>query len=94
MRLLVWGTGSRAKEQVPVLQAALQQGVRVINVDNKLDARLLADNGLSIPYVGPGNYRGATLVADYLLQRLAPGSLVGIIDGPLETINNRARREA
>lgn len=79
---------------LPVLQAALQQGVRVINVDNKLDARLLADNGMSIPYVGPGNYRGATLVADYLLQRLAPGSLVGIIDGPLETINNRARREA
>lgn len=79
---------------LPVLQEALQQGVRVINVDNKLDARLLADNGLSVPYVGPGNYRGATLVADYVLQRLDPESVVGIIDGPLETTNNRARREA
>ena len=29
-----------------------------------------------------------------MLQHLDPGSTVGIIDGPLETTNNRARREA
>ncbi len=41
---------------LPVLMQAIASGVLVINMDNKLDDRALALEGVNIPFVGPSNF--------------------------------------
>jgi ribose transport system substrate-binding protein len=36
----------------------------VINIDNRLDPELLKSKGISVPFVGPDNRKGARLVGD------------------------------
>ena len=49
---------------VPVLRSAQQQGVVVVNIDNKLDEATLEEAGLRVPFVGPDNRAGARAVGD------------------------------
>jgi ribose transport system substrate-binding protein len=48
-----------SKALVAVCQRAQAAGVVVINIDNKLDAAVLAERNLRIPFVGPDNRKGA-----------------------------------
>jgi len=50
---------------VPVCKRAMDAGVVVINIDNKFDAAVLADKGVSIPFVGPDNRKGARLAGEF-----------------------------
>src|SRR5690606_4204145 len=40
---------------IGVLDRARKQGIVVVNIDNKLDAGILAERNLQIPFVGPDN---------------------------------------
>src|SRR5258705_9786803 len=61
-----------SKALVTVLRHARQAGILVVNIDNKLDADVLTQAGLSVPFVGPDNREAARKVAEVLAQRLKP----------------------
>ena len=80
-----------SKALVPVLKTAVDKGVRVVNIDNRLDPEALKEKGLVIPFVGPDNRAGAKLVGDYLAKQLQAGDKVGIIEGVSTTTNAQQR---
>jgi ribose transport system substrate-binding protein len=81
-----------SKALIPVLRRAMQSGVVVVNIDNKLDADQLAAEDLQIPFVGPDNRAGARLVADYLAAKLTKGDGVAILEGLQTSENGRQRK--
>lgn len=81
-----------SKALVGVLNSAMNAGIVVINIDNKLDADVLAERGISIPFVGPDNRAGAKLAADYLVTKLEAGSTVAILEGIPSAFNAQQRK--
>ena len=53
-----------SKALVPALRKAMNAGVVVVNIDNRLDAEVLQKEGVAIPFVGPDNRAGAKMVGD------------------------------
>lgn len=80
-----------SKALVPVLKNAIDKGIIVVNIDNRLDPAALKEKGVNIPFVGPDNRHGAKLVGDYLVKQLKPGDKVGIIEGVSTTTNAQQR---
>ena len=81
-----------SKALVPVLKRAENTGILVVNIDNKLDADVLKQAGLKIPFVGPDNRAGARKVGEALAEHLKPGDAVGIIEGVPTAFNGQQRR--
>jgi ribose transport system substrate-binding protein len=77
---------------VTVLKRAKEAGILVVNIDNKLDAGVLQEAGLQIPFVGPDNRAGARKVGEALARRLKPGDQVAIIEGIPTAFNGQQRR--
>lgn len=77
---------------VPVLRRAQQQGVVVVNIDNKLDDETLREAGLQVPFVGPDNRAGARAVGDALARKLTRGQAVAILEGIPTAFNAQQRR--
>ena len=77
---------------IPALRRAKQAGIVVVNIDNRLDAAMLNDQDLRIPFVGPDNQAGAAAVGDHLATRLNPGDAVAILEGSPTSQNGRARK--
>jgi len=80
-----------SKALVRVLRQAKEAGVVVINIDNRLDAEVLASEKIQIPFVGPDNAAGAKRVADYLAQHLDPSDQVAILEGIRTSFNGQQR---
>ncbi|MBD8573946.1 sugar ABC transporter substrate-binding protein [Pseudomonas syringae] len=80
-----------SKALVPVLKKAMDAGIKVINIDNQLDAGVLKSKNIEVPFVGPDNRKGAQLVGEYLAGKLAAGDEVGIIEGVPTTTNAQQR---
>lgn len=81
-----------SKALVSAVKKAMDQGVVVINIDNRLDPELLKSKGISVPFVGPDNRKGARLVGEYLAKaKLKAGDQVGIIEGVPTTTNAQQR---
>ncbi|WP_339467183.1 sugar ABC transporter substrate-binding protein [Pseudomonas capeferrum] len=81
-----------SKALVSAVKKAMDKGVVVINIDNRLDPELLKSKGISVPFVGPDNRKGARMVGDYLAQqKLKAGDQVGIIEGVSTTTNAQQR---
>ncbi|MBI2424271.1 MAG: sugar ABC transporter substrate-binding protein [Candidatus Hydrogenedentes bacterium] len=81
-----------SKALVGVLDTATKQGIVVVNIDNKLDAQVLTERGLTIPFVGPDNKAGARLAADYLATKLQSGDAVAILEGIPSAFNAQQRK--
>jgi ribose transport system substrate-binding protein len=81
-----------SKGLIPVCQKAAQAGIVVVNIDNKLDAGVLTERKVAIPFVGPDNRKGARSVGDFLARRLKPGDRVGILEG-IPTAFNAVERK-
>src|SRR5271157_4320204 len=81
-----------SKALVTVLHHARDAGILVVNIDNKLDAGVLKEAGLQIPFVGPDNRAGARKVGDELARHLQPGDKVAIIEGITTAFNGQQRR--
>ena len=81
-----------SKALVPVCKRAMRAGVIVVNIDNKFDAAVLADQGVEIPFVGPDNRKGARLAGEYLAGKLSPGDKVAIIEGAPNAFNGIQRK--
>jgi ribose transport system substrate-binding protein len=81
-----------SKALVAVCKKAMDEGITVVNIDNKLDADVLKDKGIAIPFVGPDNEKGAKLAGVYLSSRLNPGDKVAIIEGAPNAYNGIQRK--
>ena len=81
-----------SKALVPVLARARAAGIQVVNIDNRLDADVLAEYDLAIPFIGPDNRKGARDVADFVLGGLAKGANVVILEGVTSAHNAIERR--
>jgi len=81
-----------SKALVAACKRAIDAGVGVVNIDNRLDATALAERGLRIPFVGPDNRKGARLVGEYLARTLPRGDAVAIIEGVPTTFNAQQRK--
>ncbi len=81
-----------SKALVTVLKRAQKAGIVVVNIDNKLDDDVLQQAGVTIPFVGPDNRKGARLVGEYLAQQLNKGDCVGVLEGIRTAFNGQQRR--
>jgi ribose transport system substrate-binding protein len=81
-----------SKALVPICKRAMDAGIVVINIDNKLDAETLSEAGASIPFVGPDNRAGARSVGEELAKHLAPEDQVAILEGVPTAFNAQQRR--
>lgn len=81
-----------SKALVPVCKRAMDAGITVVNIDNKFDQDVLSDKGVTIPFVGPDNRKGARLAAEYLAQRLNAGDKVAILEGIPNAFNGIQRK--
>jgi ribose transport system substrate-binding protein len=81
-----------SKALVAVSKRARDSGIVVVNIDNRLDADVLREKGLSLPFVGPDNRKGARAVGEYLARRLKAGDKVAILEGAPNAANGRARK--
>ncbi len=82
-----------SKALVPACRRARQAGCVVVNIDNKLDAEVLASSGARIPFVGPDNRHGALLVGRFVASQLKPGDAVAILEGVPTAYNAQQRRK-
>src|SRR5471032_2656638 len=80
-----------SKALVPVLKKAVDAGILVVNIDNKLDEDALKEKGITIPFVGPDNRKGAKIVGTYLGKQIKAGDQVAIIEGVSTTFNAQQR---
>jgi ribose transport system substrate-binding protein len=81
-----------SKAIIPAVARAIRSGIKVINIDNRLDPAVLNQYGVSVPFVGPDNREGARKVGDYAAAQLKAGDEVAIIEGIPTAANSRARR--
>jgi len=81
-----------SKLLVGVCKKALQRGIKVVNIDNPLDADTLKEAGITIPFVGPDNREGARLAGEYLATKLHKGDPVAIIEGRPNALNGEMRK--
>lgn len=81
-----------SKALVAVCQRAQAAGIVVINIDNKLDAAVLAERNLRIPFVGPDNRKGARLAGEALAKQLKAGDQVAILEGVPTAFNAQQRK--
>jgi ribose transport system substrate-binding protein len=81
-----------SKALVPALRRAQQQGVVIVNIDNRLDADVVRQAGLTLAFVGPDNRDGARRVGLALAAKLARGDEVAIIEGVTTAYNGQQRR--
>ncbi len=81
-----------SKALVPVLKRARDRGIVVVNIDNKLDAGVLAQTGVRIPFVGPDNRAGARKVGEAVAARLKPGDAVLVLEGIRTSFNGQQRK--
>jgi ribose transport system substrate-binding protein len=77
---------------VPVIRRAHDAGIVIVNIDNRLDAAVLKDQGIAVPFVGPDNRKGARLVGDAVAAKLTRGDGVAIIEGAPNAFNGVQRK--
>ncbi|MEB2543191.1 sugar ABC transporter substrate-binding protein [Burkholderia cenocepacia] len=80
-----------SKALVPVVKKAVDAGIIVVNIDNRLDPDVLKSKNLNVPFVGPDNRKGARKIGDYLAKRLKAGDQIGIVEGVSTTTNAQQR---
>ncbi|RDK02305.1 sugar ABC transporter substrate-binding protein [Paraburkholderia lacunae] len=80
-----------SKALVPVVKKAVDAGIIVVNIDNRLDPDVLKSKDLNVPFVGPDNRKGAQKVGDDLAKKLKAGDEVGILEGVSTTTNAQQR---
>jgi ribose transport system substrate-binding protein len=81
-----------SKALVSACKRAQDAGIIVVNIDNKLDDHVMADQGIKIPFVGPDNRAGARKVGEFLAKRLKPGDEVVVLEGIRTAFNGQERR--
>lgn len=80
-------------ELIPVLKTAQDAGMKVVNIDNKLDAEVVAKYALqTIPFISVDNEAAAYLSAKYISDQLTTPTEVAILEGIPSASNAQARK--
>lgn len=82
-----------SKALTAVVARAIKAGIIVVSIDNPLDEAFQDAAGISVPFVGPNNRKGAQQVGNYLAERLTTGDQVGIIEGSSADRNAQQRTD-
>lgn len=79
-------------ELVPVLKKAVDSGIKVVNIDNKLDESACQRVGLSgVPYISVDNEAGAFLSAGFIAKDVKTPTEAMIFEGILTAKNAQDR---
>jgi ribose transport system substrate-binding protein len=81
-----------SKALVSSCKHAQEAGIAVVNIDNKLDAQVLQEQKIQVPFVGPDNREGARKVGEYLATKLKKGDKVGMLEGIKTAFNGQQRK--
>lgn len=81
-----------SKALVAPCRKAQDAGIVVVNIDNRFDTAVLADQKAKIPFVGPDNRQGARRVGEYLAKHLRTADQVAIIEGIPGAFNATQRK--
>ncbi len=81
-----------SKALTPVLRRAIEEGIVVVNIDNRLDREVLDEEGIEVAFVGPDNRAGARAVGAFLAGKLEAGDEVLILEGVRTSFNARERK--
>ncbi|MCZ4103400.1 sugar ABC transporter substrate-binding protein [Streptomyces sp. So13.3] len=77
---------------VAPLKRAVKAGIKVVNIDVKLDDAALKAAGLDVPFVGPDNTEGARLSGAVLAKALGKDGKVVILEGNPGAANAQQRK--
>ncbi|HAN09679.1 MAG TPA: sugar ABC transporter substrate-binding protein [Clostridiales bacterium] len=81
-------------ELVQVLKKAQDAGVKIVNIDNRLDVELSKKVGLvNVPFISVKNDEGAYLSAKYISDMIKTPTKVAIIEGMREANNAKQRKK-
>lgn len=78
---------------VSPLQQAAEQGIKIINIDVKLDDDALKDAEVVAPFVGPDNVEGARQSGMVLAEDIGEGGKVAVLEGVQGAANAEQRKE-
>ncbi len=70
-----------SKKLVPVCKKAIDKGIVVVNIDNPFHKETQELHKIKIPFVGSDNRAGASMVGNYIKQKLNSKGRVIIIEG-------------
>ncbi len=73
------------------VKRALDAGIKVINIDNRLDPATMKALGAQVIFVGPNNYAGAFKVGERMAKLLNKADKVALIAGLPQAFNNVQR---
>ncbi|QEP44303.1 sugar ABC transporter substrate-binding protein [Ectothiorhodospiraceae bacterium BW-2] len=77
---------------IPVLKQAADQGVVIVNIDNRLDAAQIAASGMApIPFISVDNQQAAYQSAKYIADQVTEPTQAAILEG-IRSANNAHQR--
>ena len=78
---------------VPVLKSAQEAGIRIINIDNRLDAEAMQKHGMSrVPFISVDNEKAAYESARFIAQQVHKPTKAAILEGIRSADNARQRK--
>lgn len=81
-----------SKALVNACKKAQEAGIVVVNIDNRLDPDVMKERGVTVPFVGPDNRKGARAVAAFVASKLTAGDPVAIVEGVPGVFNGEQRK--
>ncbi len=83
-----------SKRLVPILEKAANAGIKLVNIDNRLDAEAIKRAGLApIPFVSVDNEKSAHASAKFIADGARPGTQAAIIEGIRSADNAHQRMQ-
>ena len=81
-----------SKELIPALKKAQDAGIKVVNIDNRLDAELSKKLGLlDVPFISVDNEKGGYLSAKFVSDQIKTPTNVLLLEGIREARNAQDR---
>lgn len=82
-----------SRRVIPALKKAAEHGIRLVNIDNRLDADAVREAGLApIPLISVDNERAAYASVRHIAADARPGTQAAIIEGIRSADNAQARK--
>ncbi|MDT8992651.1 substrate-binding domain-containing protein [Curvibacter sp. APW13] len=79
---------------VPILKKAADAGIKIVNIDNRLDPATVKQAGMAdVPFVSVNNDQGAYKAGKFLAEGVTAPTKAGILEGIRSADNARQRME-
>jgi ribose transport system substrate-binding protein len=79
---------------VPVLKRAQEAGIRIVNIDNRLDPEAMKQQGLThVPLISADNEKSAYESVRFIARSITKTTRAAILEGARSADNSRLRRE-